>query len=703
MKHSTSPKRIKLQRKIRRSYLGFVSGLMLAVLTTVSWVLVTELGNELESSLSTKVGYLSRRMDLRLESLVDTIKNFSENHFIINGIAHPEQKEKYLDIMVEDFSRLQSIIGITILDYAGNLITSSIAAKPDYKRKVYLRPVLETGKSLQEFYGNGNHLLLIEPILHYDTPIGAVVAEVNLLDLMTGLLPEDDTEFYRLYAGDRMLISLNYEENAKYITANTTTGLEGMAILHNLGIRIESGKLRQVHSAPLFAVIIQLLFIGLLFLLLASFISLRIGNSLVRPILDMVNKVRSSDPDKLVSFSPAGTGDELEILAQALDERDAQLREYRENAKFLLEKSEARTHAVVDNLLDGIITIDEKGVIDSFNPAAEKIFGYSREEVLGRNVKVLMPEPYHQNHDSYIGNYLATGKRKIIGIGREVAGKRKDGTVFPMDLSVNILKVREHNLFTGIIRDITQRKQAEQQLIKAKEKAEEANQLKSEFLNVMSHELRTPLTVMLGNLPLLADPTDMPPADEIVEIVKDIDDAGRHLRQLINDLLDISKIEAGHMVLNMETIDIEDNIDDSIATIQSLAGKKKLKLEKFGSSARVTADPLRVKQILLNLMFNAVKFTDTGKISIEFKSDQDNALIRVTDTGCGIDPARQKLVFEKFTQVDGSATRAAEGTGLGLAITKKLVELHGGTIGVKSVPGKGSTFWFTLPLAASES
>ena len=703
MKHSTIPKRKNLQRKIRQSYLGFVAGLMLVVMGTVSWVLVAKLGTELKSSLSTTGIHISRRMDMRLASLVDTIKNFSENHFIINGIVHPKQQGKYMGIMVEDFSRLQSIIGITILDYAGNLITSSMAAMPDYKRKVYLRPVLETGKSLQEFYGNQSHLLLIEPILHYDTPIGAVVAEVNLLDLMKGLLPGDDTEFYRLYAGELMLFSLNYKENTRYITANTTAGLEGMAILHRLGIRIESGKLQQVHYEPLIAVIVQLVFIGFIFLVLAAFISIRLGNRLARPILDMVNKVRSSDPDTVVAFSPVGTGDELEILAQALDKRDAQLKQYRENDKFMLEQSEARNHAVVDNLLDGIITINDKGIIDSFNPAAEKIFGYIKTEVLGRNIKVLMPEPYHQNHDAYLSNYLTTGEKKIIGIGREVSGKRKDGTVFPMDLSVNILKVRGHNLFTGIIRDITERKQAEQQLIKAKEKAEEANRLKSEFLNVMSHELRTPLTVMLGNLPLLADPADMPEAGEIAEIVADVYDSGLHLRQLINDLLDISKIEAGQMVLNLEPINIENIINDSIATIQILATKKKLNLEKFGSPACVTADPLRVKQILLNLMSNAVKFTDTGKISIEFKPHQDKALIRVTDTGCGIDPAEQNLVFEKFTQVDGSATRAAEGTGLGLAITKKLVELHGGTIGVESVLGHGSTFWFSLPLAASES
>ncbi|WP_051958113.1 HAMP domain-containing histidine kinase [Desulfobacter vibrioformis] len=704
MKHQTAPKHKQLQQKIRKSYLGFVAGLMLAVLATVSWVLVTELGNGLEDSLSVKGVHISRRMDLRLESLLDTIKNFSRNHFIINGIVHPKNQKDYLGIMVEDFSHLQSISGITILDYAGNLISSSMVTPPNYKRSVYLRPVLETGKSIQEFYGNGNHLLLIEPILHYDTPIGAVVAEVDLLDLMTRLLPEDETEFYRLYAGDRMLISLNYKKNAKYIMADTIAGPEGMAILNRLGIRIESGKLQQVHYEPLIAVIIQLIFIGVIFLLLAALISIRLGNSLARPVLNMVNKVRSSDDlDATVSFSPAGTGDELEILAEALDKRDAQLRQYRENAMILLEKSEARNRAVVDNLLDGIITIDEKAIIETFNPAAEKIFGYSREEVIGRNVKILMPGAYHRNHDSYIQNYLTTGTKKIIGIGREVSGKRKDGTVFPMDLSVNTMMVRNHELFTGIIRDITQRKQAEAQLVEAKEKAEEANRLKSEFLDVMSHELRTPLTVMLGNLPLLSDPGDMPPAEEIVEIVEDIDDAGQHLRQLINDILDISKIEAGHMLLNLEALDMEALADDCIATIQGLAQKKNLTLEKSGPSIRITADPLRIKQVLLNLLSNAVKFTDTGKICITFEPDQDNALIRVTDTGCGIDSAKQEQIFEKFTQADGSATRAAEGTGLGLAITKKLVELHGGSIGVESVPGKGSTFWFSLPLASSRT
>lgn len=485
--------------------------------------------------------------------------------------------------------------------------------------------------------------------------------------------------------------------------ATTTAGTDGLAILHHLGMRIEAGKLKKIHYKPLVAVIMQLAFITVLFLLLAAFISIRLGNSLARPVLDMVDKVRSADMDKTVSFSPTGTSDELEILAEALDKRGAQIRQYRENARFLLEKSEARKRAVVDNLLDGIITIDEKGIIETFNPAAEKIFGYSQHEVIGRNVKMLMPAPYQRNHDSYIQNYLSTGTKKIIGIGQDVTGKRKDGTVFPMELSVNAMKVRDHRLFTGIIRDITQRKQAEQQLITAKEQAEEANRLKSEFLNVMSHELRTPLTVMLGNLPLLSDIEDMPPAQEIVEIVEDIDDAGQHLRQLINDLLDISKIEAGQMTLNLDIFNVQDMVDDSIDTIQNMAAKKNINLETSGSSAPVMADPLRVKQILLNLMSNAVKFTDTGKISIAMEPDHDQVIIRVTDTGCGIDPADMEQVFEKFTQVDSSSTRAAEGTGLGLAITKKLVELHGGKIGVESILGKGSTFWFSLPLATADS
>ena len=368
-----------------------------------------------------------------------------------------------------------------------------------------------------------------------------------------------------------------------------------------------------------------------------------------------------------------------------------------------LNESRIQTRAIIENVINGIITINEHGTVESLNPAAEVIFRYASSEVIGKNVSMLMPEPHHSRHDTYIKNYLRTGERKIIGIGREVEGRRKDSSTFPMELAVSEMNLGKERKFVGVLTDITDRKVAEQMLIKAKEEAEKANRLKSEFLNVMSHELRTPLTVMLGNVPLLTDMEDLPEPDEIVEIAEDIEDAGKHLLTLINDLLDISKIEAGKMRLYRETLSAGELAEEVVTKILVIAKEKGITVEKnFTNNITMFADPVRLKQILLNLLGNAVKFTDHGKITVTVSQKNNEVQFSVADTGCGIKEEDLPFIFEVFRQVDSSATRTASGTGLGLAITKKLVELHGGQISVSSEFGKGSEFIFLLPLLVEQ-
>ncbi|MEN8220196.1 MAG: CHASE domain-containing protein [Pseudomonadota bacterium] len=374
------------------------------------------------------------------------------------------------------------------------------------------------------------------------------------------------------------------------------------------------------------------------------------------------------------------------MLAAYLRQRLSELRESREH-----------TQTIIKTVANGILTINQHGIVEFVNPAAERLFGYSVEEIIGQNVKMLMPEPYYSEHDDYLKNSLRTGESKIIGIGREVTGKRKNGTTFPIDLAVSELRLKQERKFVGIITDITERKKAEQKLVKAKEKAEESNRLKSEFLNVLSHELRTPLTVMLGNLPLLSDASDLPEPDEIVEIVEDIEDSGKHLLTLINDLLDISKIEAGKMKLAIESFALGAVFKD--INIATMIEKKGLVLELlFDQNLTITADPIRLKQILFNLLGNAIKFADQGKISFKVTQEKGMTYFTVQDTGCGMREEDLPYIFEVFRQVDGSSKRAANGTGLGLAITKRLVEMHKGKIAVTSKIGVGSTFTFSIPI-----
>jgi PAS domain S-box-containing protein len=361
-----------------------------------------------------------------------------------------------------------------------------------------------------------------------------------------------------------------------------------------------------------------------------------------------------------------------------------------------LEASRSRMRAILVNAVSAIITINDRGEITLFNPAAEKMFGHTVDEVMGENVKMLMPEPYHSHHDGYLSHHLKTGEKKIIGIGREVVGRRKDGSLFPMLLAVGEAHTHDVNSFVGIITDITESKEIEHNLIEAKRQAETANRHKSAFLNVMSHELRTPLTVILGYLPILKNRDKMPPPDSIVQIAGDMDITGQHLLELINDLLDISKIEAGEMNLHLEQVEVLPAIQEMEIRFKQMAQDKGIGLFTESEGFSLTVDQRRLRQILTNLVGNAMKFTHEGEIRITAWQEPGVVMFSVADTGIGIPQSDLPDIFDPFCQVDDSSTRKAGGSGLGLAITKRLVELHGGEIRVESEQGVGTRFSFGI-------
>ncbi len=266
----------------------------------------------------------------------------------------------------------------------------------------------------------------------------------------------------------------------------------------------------------------------------------------------------------------------------------------RRRALAALRDSEARHRAILDAAIDGIITIDERGTIESANPAAVRLFGYTLPELVGANVNMLMPAPYHEMHDTYLDNYRRTGERKIIGIGREVVGRRKDGTVFPMDLSISEIHVGGQRMFTGLVHDVTRRKQAEEdlraahdeledrvrqrtaeleranaELAQARDAAEAASRAKSAFLANMSHEIRTPMNAIIGMTELVLQSRLVPRQRDFLKVVAE---SGEALLRLINDILDFSKIEAGKLDLDRTTFDLVESLGD---TMKSLAVRRK--------------------------------------------------------------------------------------------------------------------------------
>ncbi|MEQ8790517.1 MAG: PAS domain S-box protein [Pirellulaceae bacterium] len=397
------------------------------------------------------------------------------------------------------------------------------------------------------------------------------------------------------------------------------------------------------------------------------------------------------------------------------------------------QRSESHTRAILETAADAIITIDAQGLVISMNSAAERMFGYAPDEVIGRNISMLMPTPYRDEHDQYLRNYLASGVKKIIGIGREALAQRKDGGEFPIELAISEVRQGESRTFTGVVRDITARKESEEELRRFNEQLREAgervmlqaeelkfktrdleearraadlaNRSKDEFLANMSHELRTPMTAILGFAEILVgDDAECIPAER-ADAIQTIRRNGEHLLELINDILDLSKIEAGK--LEIERIDCSpwQIIEDVVGLMRVRAQAKNLPLEaelEGPIPATFRTDPTRLRQVLINLVGNAIKFTELGSVRVIARiaeSAAGSALeFRVVDTGIGMDDAQVARLFRPFTQADTSITRNFGGTGLGLAISRRLAETLGGALDVVSRPGQGTTFTVLLPI-----
>jgi len=380
----------------------------------------------------------------------------------------------------------------------------------------------------------------------------------------------------------------------------------------------------------------------------------------------------------------------------------------REQDQEKLAQASRRIRGILESMVDAVVTVDARGRIETFNPAAEGMFGYTEAEAVGKSVGILIPEGFRHDHDGWMSNYHAGQTSRVIGSDREVLALRRDGSTFPMNLALSELVLDDAQeaagrgrVFVGVIRDITLRKQRETELLAAKSQAEMANRAKSEFLANMSHELRTPLNAIIGFSEILDSEFFGELNERQKACTKDIHDSGKHLLDIVNAVLDMSKIEAGRYELNEEPLDPREAVAQCLMMVRDRAQDAGLTLDNALSEALpvVVADRRAFKQVLLNLLSNAVKFTPQGgSITIGGGVREDGSLfLSVADTGIGIAPEFMAHLFEPFRQADNSASRRYEGTGLGLSISKNFMELHGGTLTCTSQPGVGTTMTLTLP------
>lgn len=373
-----------------------------------------------------------------------------------------------------------------------------------------------------------------------------------------------------------------------------------------------------------------------------------------------------------------------------------------------LQTSHIKTHTIINSVVDAIVVINDRGVIIETNQAVEAVFGYHSDEVIGQNVSMLMGSEHATQHDQYIARYITRGKSNIMGKALELQARRKDGRLIPIELSVDKAEIDETVIFTGIIRDISERLKIQEQLAKARDAALDSLRMKSEFLANMSHEIRTPMNGVLGMTQMMMDTPLSPEQRDYANTIKSSADSLLHI---INDILDFSKIEAGKLEIRAREFELQPLLEDVIELMGALSFKKNIELALFVSEdvpERVISDALRLRQVLINLLNNAIKFTSEGyvilKVSVENGCEESLCLrFDVEDTGMGISAEGKKRLFRPFSQVDGSTTRRYGGTGLGLAISAQLAELMGGSIGVRSVEGNGSVFWFRVALVIPEA
>ncbi len=521
---------------------------------------------------------------------------------------------------------------------------------------------------------------------------------------------------------------------------------------------------------------------------------------------------------------PADARDELGAFIRAFDRMRHSLRE----RETKLHETSQRLDSILNGLKDGIATIDDQGRILAANRAISDLFGYPAEELEGKNIRILMPEPYHSEHDDYLAAYRRTGEAKVIGIGREVHGRRRDGSVFPLELTVTEFTLGSKHYFTGLLRDITDRLEAGRKLhellgmqtaildgtsaaifatdhngiIKSANAAAERitghsaptligdkslteffdpeevarraaalggelermvragfevfsaraatggtdehewtfipygaapfaaamtvtalrdgdevqgfvamvtdiserrkmDRMKSEFISMVSHELRTPLTSIRGSLGLIAGGAagELPPkAGQLVGIAAK---NSERLVRLINDILDVEKIEAGKMDFELEPLELDGLVDAAVAANQGYAEqyKVRLRVDNQAPGMRLEGDKDRLLQVFANLLSNACKFSPQGEeVTIRLEREGDWAQVSVEDRGEGVPEAFRDRIFQKFAQADSSDTRQKGGTGLGLSISRAIIQQLGGRIDFTSAPGAGTRFHFRLPL-----
>jgi PAS domain S-box-containing protein len=509
----------------------------------------------------------------------------------------------------------------------------------------------------------------------------------------------------------------------EYRTADGARSLGAVTLIRGTpwSVWVEFNRARILAPARTF--LERMILIALLVVAVGALVVGRLTLRMTHPLYDLAyaaDEVAAGDLTKRVT----ATGEnEIGRLGRAFNEMVARVtlarRQLetqvveRDRALDALRESEAHYRAIIEVALDCVIAIDASGRVLEFNPAAEKTFGFPKADVLGRELAdFLVPPAFRQAHRDALARNAAGGGGALIGQRVEMPALRADGTEVQIELAISVVPSAGPRTWIAVARDITERKRAEavrlQNLAVEEQNRRilEANRLKGEFVANMSHELRTPLNAIIGFADLIHSGKAGPLSAVHEEYLGDILTSSRHLLQLINDVLDLAKVESGKMEFRPESVDTLALVEDVRTVLRGLAGSKRINVDVHVDPivSGVVVDPVRVKQILYNFLSNAIKFTpDGGRVSVRVVPEGNDAFrIDVEDSGVGIRTEDLGRLFVEFEQLDSGIAKQYPGTGLGLALTKRLAEAHGGRVDVHSVTGQGSTFSAILPRTATK-
>lgn len=612
-------------------------------------------------------------------------QNFSLDDAFKNGLRSFSASSFALDEDEQLFVRLsgplymdQRLIGViivkagadnlirTISDYTGlgQSGETTLAMRDEFGDAVYITPLRFAPEAAMDLYVSADEI---------DRPV--IQALQGKSRLYTDVVD---------YRGEPVFAATQYLEATGWAVVTKIDRAEALAPVNRFAV-IQGGFITAI-------------------LFLVAVVSAFFANRLTQPIRQLQDIITRIEQGETTLQAKVHSQDEIAELAQSfnhmthrlnqshqelqhkIEELNQEIKSH-EQTELALEENILKHKTIMETMLDGLIIIDDHGIVQSMNPAAEKMFGYRADEVIGWNVSMLMPETLQHHHDQYLHNYLDSGKPRILGIGREIEAKHKDGHVFPVEISVVEIQFGNKRIFSGVLRDLTEQRQTER--------------LKQEFVAIVSHELRTPLTSIRGSLNLLVNQLAGKLDPKSAELLEVANRNSERLSTLINDLLDMEKLQTGRFELNCKPVDSYQLLQRAMENNQGYADKYNVKLELIHKPEEplwVYADEDRIQQVLSNLLSNAIKFSpEHGTVQAEVSEHGQMVRFSIRDQGPGVPKQFERRIFQKFMQADSSDSRQKGGTGLGLAISKNIVELHQGQIGYTPGRKKGSCFFFDLP------